>query len=206
MTDIEELEKKVEEKKKQDLSLAKTEHQEQSTKSIAHDSIVAQYNQHSQNLANNEKFQQATQKVVEESAEAELKADALKILDQKQKNELAEYTLHCEKQKLEYRKKMEKGLIKEQIKSDVAKKKIETLKTRYGYLYEQDANGQPKDFVANKFVNGYKEFCNWYKGTGDGFKKFVGTTLKILMWGTIAFLVITFGYKAIEWLSNLQLK
>jgi hypothetical protein len=101
---------------------------------------------------------------------------------------------------------MEKGLIKEEIKSDVAKKKIETLKTRYGYLYEQDEKGQPKGFVSNKFVNSYKEFCNWYKGTGDGFKKFIGTTLKILMWGTIAFLVITFGYKGIQWLSGIQIK
>ena len=179
--------------------------QEENAQNIAHTTIQDQYKKHTTELAKSENFAKATKKVVEESAEAELKADALKILDQKQKNELAEYTLECEKQKLEYRKKMEKGLIKEQVKSDISKKKIETLKNRYGYLYEQDENGQPKNFVANKFVNKYKEFCNWYKGTGDGFKKVVGTTLKILIWGAIAFLVITFGFKGLKWLSNTQI-
>ena len=179
--------------------------QEENDQNIAHTTIQDQYKKHTTELAKSENFAKATKKVVEESAEAELKADALKILDQKQKNELAEYTLECEKQKLEYRKKMEKGLIKEQVKSDISKKKIETLKNRYGYLYEQDENGQPKNFVANKFVNKYKEFCNWYKGTGDGFKKVVGTTLKILIWGAIAFLVITFGFKGLKWLSNTQI-
>lgn len=209
--EIQELKKAVEEKQKQELAVANTNADEMQVSEssvatqVAHDAIQSSYEKHTQELKNSNVFNELTKEIVEESAKAELKRDALDILDQKQKNELAEYTLECEKQKLEYRKKMEKGLIKEEVKSDITKKKIETLKNRYGYLYEKDAKGEPKGFVANKFVNKYKEFCNWYKGTGDGFRKIVGTTLKVLIWGGIAFLIITFGFKGLNWLSKIKL-
>ena len=207
--EIQDLQKAVEEKQKQELATINNDavqaSESQVATFVAHNVIQSSYEKHTKDLMNSDNFNKATRKIVEESAEAELKRDTLGVLDQKQKNELAEYTLECEKQKLEYRKKMEKGLIKEEVKSDIAKKKIETLKNRYGYLYQQDENGEPKNFVANKFVNQYKEFCNWYKGTGDGFRKFIGTTLKILIWGGIAFLVVTFGFKGLKWLSNLKL-
>ena len=209
--EIQELQKAVEEKQKQELAVTNSsagliQASESSVATqVAHDVIQSSYEKHTQELKNSNNFNEATKKIVEESAEAELKRDALDILDQKQKNELAEYTLDCEKQKLEYRKKMEKGLIKEEVKADITKKKIDTLKNRYGYLYDKDANGEPKNFVANKFVNKYKEFCNWYKGTGDGFRKLVGTTLKVLIWCGIAFLIITFGFKGLNWLSKVKL-
>ena len=209
--EIEKLRKEVEEKQKQELAVANTNadamqvSESSVATQVAHEAIQSSYEKHTQELKNSNAFNELTKEIVEESAKAELKRDALDILDQKQKNELAEYTLECEKQKLEYRKKMEKGLIKEEVKSDITKKKIETLKNRYGYLYEKDAKGEPKGFVANKFVNKYKEFCNWYKGTGDGFRKLVGTTLKVLIWGGIAFLIITFGFKGLNWLSKVKL-
>lgn len=209
--EIEKLQKAVEEKQKQELAVANTNadamqvSESSVATQVAHEAIQSSYEKHTQELKNSNAFNELTKEIVEESAKAELKRDALDILDQKQKNELAEYTLECEKQKLEYRKKMEKGLIKEEVKSDITKKKIETLKNRYGYLYEKDAKGEPKGFVANKFVNKYKEFCNWYKGTGDGFRKLVGTTLKVLIWGGIAFLIITFGFKGLNWLSKVKL-
>ena len=176
--------------------------QEQQQLSIAHDEIVAQYEQEKSTLSKSEDFKKITHEIVERGAKAELAGDMLKILTEEQKNELSAYILECEKQKLNYRKKKEKGIIVEEVKAEISNKKIEALKKRYGYLYEQDENGNPKNFIANKLVNKYKEFCNWWEGTSDGFKKIVKGILKVVFWGGLAFLVVMIGYRGIMWIAE----
>ena len=149
-------------------------------------------------LRESNEYKQQVDEIVKESASVLIQHDKLNILSEKQKNELAEYELECEKQQLAYRKKKEKKLIKEQAKAKIQKQKIEILQTRYGYLYKLDDNGKPIDFVSSKFVNKYKEFCNWYSTTSDGFKKIVKGTLKIMFWCGVIFL----AYKGFRWLAN----
>lgn len=149
-------------------------------------------------LRESNEYKQQVDEIVKESASVLIQHDKLNILSEKQKNELAEYELECEKQQLAYRKKKEKKLIKEQAKAKIQKQKIEILQTRYGYLYKLDENGKPIDFVSSKFVNKYKEFCNWYSTTSDGFKKIVKGTLKIMFWCGVIFL----AYKGFRWLAN----
>ena len=57
-------------------------------------------------------------------------------------------------------------------------------------------------FVANKFVNKYKEFINWWDGTSDGFKKIVKGILKVIFWGGIACLIVLLGYRAFAWIAE----
>lgn len=152
-------------------------------------------------LRNSSEYQERVDELVKAGADTLLQHDRLSILSEKQKNELAEYELDCEKQQLAYRKKKEKKLIKEQAKANIQKQKIEVLQTRYGYLYKLDENGKPKDFVASKFVNKYKELCNWYATTSDGFKKIVKGTLKIMFWCAIIFC----AYKGFKWLAKSEL-
>lgn len=149
-------------------------------------------------LRNSTEYQNSVDELVKAGADTLLQHDRLSVLSEKQKNELAEYELDCEKQQLAYRKKKEKKLIKEQAKAKIQKQKIEILQTRYDYLYKLDDNGKPIDFVSSKFVNKYKEFCNWYSTTSDGFKKIVKGTLKIMFWCGVIFL----AYKGFRWLAN----
>lgn len=149
-------------------------------------------------LRNSTEYQDRVDELVKAGADTLLQHDRLSILSEKQKNELAEYELECKKQQLAYRKKKEKKLLKEQAKAKIQQQKIEVLQTRYGYLYKLDENGKPKDFVANKFVNKYKEFCNWYATTSNGFKKIVKGTLKIMFWCAILFC----AYKGFKWLAK----
>lgn len=182
--------------------VAEKQEQQKQQISIAHDEILAQYEQEKQGLSKSEDFKKITHEIVERGAKAELAGDMLKILTEEQKNELSAYILECEKQKLDYRKKKEKGIIVEEVKAEISNKKIEALKKRYGYLYEQDENGNPKNFIANKLVNKYKEFCNWWEGTSDGFKKIVKGILKVVFWGGLAFLVVMIGYRGIMWIAE----
>lgn len=169
---------------------------------IAHEEIEASYKEARKELMSNEDFQKVTHEIVQRGAQAELDQHMISILSAEQKNELSKYALECEKQKLAYKKKKEKGVIAEEVKAEVANKKIEALKKRYGYLYEKDNNGEPIGFIANKTVNKYKEFCNWYDGTSNGFKKVVKATLKVLLWGGVAVLVCLLGYRAIKWIAD----
>lgn len=188
-----EIQKQIEHKKEQESSFSK---------SLAHNEIQNQYDENKKQLATNEDFKQLTQQIVERSAKAELTKDMLGILTEEQKNELSAYLLQCEKQKLSYRKKKEKKVVLEEVKAEISEKKINALKKRYGYLYKQDENGNPKDFVANKFVNKYKEFINWWDNTTDGFKKIVKGALKLLFWGAIGTLIILLGYRALRWIAE----
>lgn len=169
---------------------------------LAHNEIQAEYEKAKQELHNNADFQSLTTQIVERSAKAELTEEMLKILTHEQKNELSAYLLECEKKKLDYRKNKEKKVIQEEIKAEVANKKIEALKKRYGYLYKKDENGEPIGFIANKMVNKYKEFCNWWEGTSDGFKRIVKGTLKIVFWAGLAIIICVLGYRAVKWIAD----
>lgn len=173
-----------------------------SNSNLAHNEIQNEYDRAKQGLQNNNDFKNLTNEIVVRSAKAELSKDMLEILSQEQRNELSAYLLECEKAKLSYRKKQEKKVIIEEVKAEVSNKKIEALKKRYGYLYQKDQNGEPIGFIANKAVNKYKEFCNWWDGTTDGFKRIVKGSLKVLLWTGILTLVGIVGYRALKWVAD----
>lgn len=189
-------------KEKKELILKEQQKKQENYSGLAHDEIQDQYEKNRRELAKNEDFQRISREIVERGAKAELTNDMLKILTTEQKNELSAYILQCEKQKLDFRKKKEKGVILEEVKAEVSEKKIEALKKRYGYLYEKDANGEPKNFIANKAVNKYKEFCNWWDGTTDGFKRVVKGFLKAFLWVGIGSLVVLLGYRFFMWVAE----
>lgn len=169
---------------------------------LAHNEIQTEYDRAKQGLQTNEDFKKLTNEIVVRSAKAELSKDMLAILTEEQKNELTAYMLECEKGKLAYRKKQEKKVIIEEVKAEVSNKKIEALKKRYGYLYPKDEKGEPVGFVANKAVNKYKEFCNWWDGTTDGFKRIVKASLKVVFWAGVATLVCVLGYRGLKWITD----
>lgn len=189
-------------KEKKELMLKEQQKEQENYSGLAHDEIQDQYEKNRRELSKNEDFQRISKEIVERGAKAELTNDMLQILTTEQKNELSAYILQCEKQKLDFRKKKEKGVILEEVKAEVSAKKIEALKKRYGYLYEKDANGEPKNFIANKMVNKYKEFCNWWDGTTDGFKRVVKGFLKAFMWVGIGSLVVLLGYRFFMWVAE----
>ena len=188
-----ELQRQIDEKKEQEKNVSS---------GIAHEEIKSEYETNKKELAKNEDFKKLANEIVARSAKAELTKDMLAILNEEQRNELSAYYLQCEKQKLDFRKKKEKGVIIEEVKAEISEKKIEALKKRYGYLYEKDENGQPKNFIANKAVNKYKEFCNWWDGTTDGFKRVVKGFLKAFLWIGIGALVVLLGYRFFEWVAE----
>ena len=169
---------------------------------LAHNEIQSEYDRAKQGLQSNEDFKKLTNEIVVRSAKAELSKDMLAILTEEQKNELTAYMLECEKGKLAYRKKQEKKVIIEEVKAEVSNKKIEALKKRYGYLYPKDEHGEPVGFVANKAVNKYKEFCNWWDGTTDGFKRVVKGSLKVLFWTGVITLACILGYRGLRWITD----
>lgn len=189
-------------KEKKELMLKEQQKKVDNYSGLAHDEIQDQYEKNRRELSKNEDFQRISKEIVERGAKAELTNDMLKILTTEQKNELSAYILQCEKQKLDFRKKKEKGVILEEVKAEVSAKKIEALKKRYGYLYEKDEDGEPKNFIANKMVNKYKEFCNWWDGTTDGFKRVVKGFLKAFMWVGIGSLVVLLGYRFFMWVAE----
>lgn len=176
--------------------------QKDKSSNLAHNEIRNEYDRAKQGLQSNEDFKKLTNEIVVRSAKAELSKDMLAILNDEQKNELTAYMLECEKSKLDYRKKQEKKVIIEEVKAEVSNKRIEALKKRYGYLYPRDKDGELVGFVANKAVNKYKEFCNWWDGTTDGFKRLVKGSLKVLFWAGIAVVVCILGSRVIKWLAD----
>lgn len=167
--------------------------------------IEQQYQKDKQQLSNNEDFQRLTKEITDRTAKAILTEDMIKVLSAEQKNELALHILQCEKEKIEYKKKKEKSIVKEEVKAEVFNRKVEALKKKYGYLYEKDENGNIKNFVPNKAYNQYRSFVNWWDNTSDGFKKITKGVLKTLFWSGVVALVIMLGYKALKWVNSLQI-
>lgn len=192
MTEIEELEKKVEEKKRQE-----------SITSLVHEEIQEQYKSSKKELVKTDEFKKLTDEITRRSAEAELGKDMLDILDQEQKNALAKYILECEKKTLDFKQKKEKGIIEEDVKAQVFAKKVEILQKRYGHLYEKDENGNIKNFVPSKSYNKYKSFVNWWDNTSDGFKKIVKGALKVMFGIGIIALIIIIGKAGFKWLIDI---
>ena len=118
---------KIKEKKELILKQNQNEEQNKSYSGLAHEEIQDQYERNKRELAKNEDFQRISREIVERGAKAELTNDMLQILTTEQKNELSAYILQCEKQKLDFRKKKEKGVILEEVKAEVSAKKIEAL-------------------------------------------------------------------------------
>lgn len=157
--------------------------------------IEKQYEKSRNDLATNEEFIKATDFVVKKGAEAKIRQDSLAILKQEQLNDLADYYLKCEKEKLEFRKKKEKKLILEDVKADIAQKKIETLKKRYGYMYKDD-----EEFIPSKSYNRQRELVNWWNGLSDNIKKTIKGVLKVVVWCGIGVLVVVLGRRVIRWI------
>lgn len=195
MSDIEELEKLVVAKKQEDEQKA---NQESVTK-LVHEEIQEQYKESKKELVKTEVFKQLTDEITRRSAEAELSKDMLEILNQEQKNALSKYVLECEKRRLDFKQKKEKGIIEEDVKAQVFAKKVEILQKRYGHLYDKDENGNIKNFVPSKSYNRYKAFVNWWDNTSDGFKKITKGFLRFVLWGGIIALVIILGRAGFKW-------
>lgn len=196
--EIAELEKKVQKQQEND----REQQAKDSITGLVHEEIQDQYEESKKALIKSEKFKNLADEITRRSAEAELGKDMLAILSQEQKNALAQYVLECEKKKLDFKQKKEKGLIEEDVKAQVFAKKVEILKNRYGHLYEKDENGNIKNFVPSKSYNKYKSFVNWWDNTSDGFKKITKGVLRFLLWGGIIALVIIIGKAGFEWLIN----
>lgn len=164
---------------------------------LTDDIVQNQYEKDKQSLSNDEKFKEVSKNIITKSAEVKMQGDMLALLNQKQKNDLAQYALECEKQKLDYRKKKEKAVVLADVKAEIANKKIETLWKRYGYLYKDR-----KDFIPSKSANMQKEIANWWNGTSDNFKKIVKGGIKILLWSGLIVLIGLVGYRIIMWIAK----
>ena len=195
MSDIEELEKLVVAKRQEDEQKANQE----SVTQLVHEEIQEQYKESKKELVKTEVFKQLTDEITRRSAEAELSKDMLEILNQEQKNALAKYVLECEKKRLDFKQKKEKGIIEEDVKAQVFAKKVEILQKRYGHLYDKDENGNIKNFVPSKSYNRYKSFVNWWDNTSDGFKKITKGFLRFVLWGGIIAIVIILGRAGFKW-------
>jgi hypothetical protein len=192
LTPIEEIREMVAKEEK-----VPTNIEQEDFKGIADDIIQNEYNKDKQQLQENEDFQKVANEIVVKSAEVQMQNDLIKLLSQKQKNDLAQYYLDCEKEKLNFRKSKEKKVILQEVKAEVANKKMETLWKRYGYLYKEK-----KDFVASKSANVLREIANWWKGTSDNFKKVVKGTIKIILWTGAISLIVLLGYRGFMWLAE----
>lgn len=163
--------------------------------------IEKQYEKSRNDLATNEEFIKATDFVVKKGAEAKIRQDSLAILKQEQLNDLADYYLKCEKEKLEFRKKKEKKLIIEDVKADIAQKKIETLKKRYGYMYKEG-----EEFIPSKSYNRQREIVNWWNGLSVNVKKTLKGIFRIAFWCGFGVLAFVLGRRGIQWIiENVKL-
>ena len=190
----------INEQKELERLKAKKENALAMTKPNVAGAITEQYNKNTEALSKNEDFQNLTKEITEREAKAKLTADMLTIMTEEHKNELSAYWLACEKKKLEYKQKLEKKVIEEEVKSEVYNRKLQALISRYGYMYEKDENGNPKNFIPTKGYNRQKELVNWWNGQSDNFKKVVKGALKFLVWSAVITIVCVVGYRGIKWL------
>lgn len=165
------------------------------TISSVDEQIKEEYDRQRQQLQKSDDFKNLSKEIIERSAKASLAKDMLEILNQEQKNQLSAYVLELEKEKLNFRRKREKKIVIEEVKSEIANRKIEALKVRYSYLYKEN-----EPFIPNKSYNRQREIANWWNGTSDNFKRIVKGTLKFMFWGTVGALTVYFGYQGIRWL------
>lgn len=159
-------------------------------------------------------FKDASKQLAERKVLSEFKKEALAVLSTENENQLQEYILKKEKERLDYIMDKEKPLIREKAKADLMEQRKKIAEQRYGYLYKReivddiDENGnkiqrvQYKDFTSSKFLNTLKELATKYNNLSDTTKKVIWTTFKtVLIIGAIA-LVCYIGFKGISALIN----
>lgn len=173
--------------------------------SMVTDELKKRYTESKETVFSDSEINKIANNIMIRETKSQLEQDMLAILSAEQKNALAKYALDCEKEKLDYQKKKEKNLVKQQVKAEVFNKKVDVLKNKYGYLYKKDENGNLLNFIPSKSYNKYKAFCNWWDGTTDGFKKIVKGTLKVMFWVALVGVIGLVGYKLIMWISTLNI-
>lgn len=161
-------------------------------------------------INNNSGYKSAVNALAQEQLANELKAEAIKTLSDKQKNELNAYIL-----------KQEKRIQKQVADSEIMAKKVESAKKRYGYLYYieaktideagretilKDENGQPifvmdmKAFTPNRTVNRFREIANIYKNLNEDTRRIIKATIKTLLWVGVIAIAGVLIWQAFEWL------
>ena len=191
---------------------------------ISRESIIA--DQHKKNLAviaENEAFQKVALSNDLRSVGAKLQAEENQTWNDELENEYKRYELSKKKEALDYKTKLEKNIVKDEVKAEVANKKYSVALARYGYLYKSqtkpvldkngdpvlDENGKPvtttipaKDFTPNKFINKTKELVAFYDNLSDEIKKVIWVSFKLLLVG-LGIVGLYFGGKAlINWLES----
>lgn len=168
------------------------------------DSVIEKQRQKNlKEISENAVFKKISHTLDEESVKTELERQTIEILNQKQKNDLANFKL-----------KLLKKALREQVKTEVYAVKLKNAQNRYGYLYETetvevvDEEGETKyetrykSFTISKFINRYKEFVNWYKNLTVETQKFIWATVKFLV-RTGILLAIGFAiYSVVKWLLD----
>lgn len=192
---------------------------------ISRESIIA--DQHKKNLsviAENEAFQKVALSNDLRSVGAKLQAEENQTWSDELENEYKRYELSKKKEALDYKTKLEKNIVKEEVKAEVANKKYSVAFARYGYLYKSqtkpvldengdpilDENGKPvtttvpaKDFTPNKFINKTKELVVFYDNLSDEIKKVIWVSLKLVAVG-LGIVGLYFGGKAlVGWLESI---
>lgn len=192
-----EIEKEVE---KKEIAVVETPKPENETA----DSVIEKQRQKNlSEISENADFKKISRTLDEESVKTELERQTLEILDKKQKNDLANFKL-----------KLLKKALREQVKTEVYAVKLKNAQNRYGYLYETetveivDDDGETKyetrykSFTISKFINRYKEFVNWYKNLTVETQKFILATVKFLVRTGIVLAIGFVIYYVVKWLLD----
>lgn len=165
-------------------------------------------------LKDSDEFKNASKQLAEKKLLTEFESEALKVLGQENRNQLEKYMLKKEKERLDYITEKEKPLIKEKAKAELMEQKRKIAIQRYGYLYKKvvvediNENGEKiqkveyKDFTASKPLNIIREFAFKYNNLSETAKKFIWTTLKVVIIVGLIALGLFVGYKLIMALVN----
>ena len=181
--------------------------------------IESQRKKNIEQLSNDVEFQRASYMVDEQRVAAELASQQIDNEQKKLENELKTYILKTQKAQLDYRKKMERRLIRQGVKAEIKQAKRLIAERRFGYLYqedgtyttiEKDQNGNSvevqhtkyKDFSPSYTINKMKEIQNWYKNQTEIVQKAIWNTVKFVIFGGLGVGIIYIVIKALKWLSQ----
>lgn len=170
-------------------------------------------------ISGNEDFQRKALTIDTRAVNAELDKADNEALSDEIENAYKRYELKKRKESLDYRIKMEKNLVKADVKAKVFQKKYEIAQRRYGYLYKSkietrtqvDEEGNEvqvevevpcTDFTSNVFLNRLKELNHHYKNLSKETRKAIWTTLKTLLWIGIGAGVVFGIWELIQFVSK----
>lgn len=193
--------------------VSKTNDQDQALGVIKNErDIISEAREHDlECISKNEEFQEKSLNINARDINSKLDKLGNEVLDREINNKYKQYQLKKLEEKLDYKTKKEKNLIKQEVKGEIAKKKYEIAYKRYGYLYKPtykevvdengnvvlDDEGKPvmttvpsKNFTPNKFINIMKEAANFWANLSTNTQKIIWTTIKFLILGGVASLVI----------------